>query len=485
MGQRIRLLTIFLVVCFGLLFVQLSNLQVRQASSLQANPADPHRVVASWQQVPRGDIYAGNGLLLARSVHTPRGYQRSYPDGPLYAPITGYYDATEESATGLEEEYDGDLVRHESTATDLRELITEGSTMDSVVTTIAPTVQKVAQQALSGFRGAVVAIRPQTGAVVAMYSNPTFDPNRLALLDKKASTAYYNSLDPSSYSSPLVNGVTQFAIAPGSTFKVITTAAVFDHDPSVAGIDWPDESVISLPQTTKTLQNYAGESCGGALPEALAVSCDTAYAQIGMKLGATSLAAEAEAFGFNRVPPIDLPGANAAFFPAASTFVNNQPFTAYSAIGQQNDTETPLQDALVAAAIANGGTIMVPHLMQRIVSTTGEVVASYQPKVWRKATSVSTADQVRTLMLGVVTGGTASGVFPPALDVAAKTGTAETGALGCSADWMIAFGPADTGQTPQIAVAAVLPAQAGISCSETGAEAAGPIVEKVLAAAGG
>jgi peptidoglycan glycosyltransferase len=204
-----------------------------------------------------------------------------------------------------------------------------------------------------------------------------------------------------------------------------------------------------------------------------------------MDLGAQNLANEASAFGFNKVPPIDLPGAVAAYFPPASTIADNKPATAYSAIGQENVQETPLEDALVAAAIADGGKIMAPHLLERVVSDIGQVVEQYQPHVWLNATSPSTANTVRSLMLGVATHGTAVGVFPSYLDVAAKTGTAETGISGCSADWMIATGPAGTGQTPKIAVAAVLPAQAGISCSETGAEAAGPIVEKVLAAAGG
>ena len=476
----------FVVGCFVLLFLQLNNLQIREAPSLRANRNEPPSTpVATWYQNPRGEILAADGTVLAESVHTAQGYQRHYPDGPLYADVTGYYDATAESSTGLEEQYDGYLLEHQSSASDLNQLLTQQASVDSVVTTISSHVQAVAERAFGGLLGAVVAIDPTTGAIEAMYSNPSFDPNGLSSLDAPTASKYYSSLNPNSSASPLVNGVTQFRLQPGSTFKVITTSAIYDHDPSVALITWPNQSFIHLPQTTKTLQNYAGESCGGSLANALAVSCDTAYAQIGMDLGAQNLADEANSFGFNKVPPIDLPGAGAAYFPPAATIAGNKPVTAYSAIGQENVQETPLQDALVAAGIADEGKIMVPHLMARIVSDTGQLVTTFQPSVWQTATSASTADKVRNLMLGVVSGGTAAGVFPSSLDVAAKTGTAETGASGCSADWMIATGPAGAGQTPKIAVAAVLPYQSGLSCSETGAEAAGPIVEKVLAAAAG
>jgi peptidoglycan glycosyltransferase len=486
LNRRIKVLGLVLLACFVVLFLQLNNLQIREAPSLRANPDNPSQnPVATWYQNPRGEILTSNGTVLAESIHTSKGYQRFYPNGPLYADVTGYYDATVESATGLDGEYASYLTEHLSSGSGLQGLLSQQATIDSVVTTISPAVQEVARQALGDLRGAVVAIDPTTGAIEAMYSSPSFNPNGLSSLNARAANDYYNSLDPDSGSSPLLNGVTQFRIQPGSTFKVITTAAIFDHDPSIAAIEWPYQSFIDLPQTTKTLQNYDREDCGGSLATALAVSCDTAYAQIGMDLGAQRLAAEADAFGFDKLPPIDLPGAVAAYFPPASTIVGDKPATAYSAIGQENVQETPLEDALVAAAIADGGKIMAPHLLERMVSDIGQIVESYQPRVWLRATSSTTASTVRSLMLGVATSGTAEGVFPSYLDVAAKTGTAETGTAGCSADWMIAMGPAGIGQTPKIAVAAVLPAQAGISCSETGAEAAGPIVEKVLAAAGG
>jgi peptidoglycan glycosyltransferase len=288
-----------------------------------------------------------------------------------------------------------------------------------------------------------------------------------------------------------LNSATNYPIAPGSTFKVITTSAMFDHDPSLLTIDVPYTDALAIKGTDLLLHNYGGETCGGVLAVILAQSCDTAYAKIGTLLGATSLYDEATAFGFDQVPPIDLPQGEVAAsnFPTPASFAGNLPGVAYSAIGQENVSETALQDALVASAIADNGTIMKPHVMANIVSDVGQVVDSYTPTPWLKATSPSTAKAVRTLMLGVTSyalHGTAAGVFAPpefpTNTVAAKTGTAET-VNGCSADWLIATAPAGPGQKPTVAVAAVLPYQSGLTCSDTGAVAAGPRVAEVLAAA--
>jgi peptidoglycan glycosyltransferase len=342
-----------------------------------------------------------------------------------------------------------------------------------------------------------------------MVGKPTYDPNKLAVHDPKALLAYYNSLDPNSGTSALINFPVAHPIEPGSTFKVITTSAIFDHDQKIETQVFPVRTSIKIPGTDLLFHNFGSEACGGALAEILAASCDTAYAKVGLELGARSLYAEATAFGLNAAPPIDLPqnevatscfppvvndaATSSPCYPTSYILANpsadipigqgNQPFVAYSSIGQGNVSETALQNALVAAGIANGGQIMAPHLMNAIVNDEGQVVASYRPHVWKVATSSATADAVRSLMLGVATHGTAAGVFPPSLDVAAKTGTAETGLVNCSSTWMIATAPAGPNDTPKIAVAAVIPAQAGIRCSETGAEVAGPVVAKVLEAA--
>jgi peptidoglycan glycosyltransferase len=506
MDRRIRVLALFLVGCFALLIAQLDNIQIRQAPTLNAKTAyQAQTSQLSPFNEPRGEIVTADGVVIARSVatHDAELEQRIYPDGSLYTDITGYYDTTGFAAPqGIEASYDSDLQPHPATASDLHELLTEQSGTDSVVTTVISSIQQAAATALAHYSaGAVVVLDPATGAVLAMYGKPTFDPNVLASHDAAAVTKAFAALDPSSGSSPLINYATGQEFNPGSTFKVITTSAIFDDDPAIAGMTFKPVAKISLPETNKTLQNFGGEVCGGDLAEVLAKSCDTAYAQIGLLLGAENLASEASAFGFNVAPPIDLPAAEVAepCFPPVGTATSsnpecpagvvaigsaNKPGIAYSAIGQENVKETALEDAMVAAAVANGGTMMVPHLMSRVVNSAGAIVSTFSPRVWRQATSADTAAQVLELMRGVVTGGTASAVgFPPADHVAAKTGTAETGTSGCSTNWLIATAPADPEDTPRVAVAAVVPYQAGTTCDGTGAEFAGPIVKSVLAAA--
>jgi peptidoglycan glycosyltransferase len=488
MDRRIYVLGVILLLCFGLLFFQLNNWQVRQANALQSKSEALRPPVDEFEE-PRGDIVSSDGVVLAQSTPTTDGYGelRTYPLGALTEDVTGYYDVTQSAATGLEAEYNRYLVVHQSQSNNLQDLLTQHNGTDTVVTTLSVRLQEVAAAALAGRNGAVVAIDPQNGDVLALYGNPTFNPNTLSSHDASAVAKDFTALqdlkDPSK--SPLINAATQQTYPPGSTMKVVTTSAMFDHDPQLTLKTWPVLSSTKLPDTKSVLHNFDSEKCGGNLAKILALSCDTAYALIGVKLGARTLSDEATAFGFNKVPPLDLPSGevDAATFPAFSQLSGNPPYYAYSAIGQFDVTETALQDALVAAGIADNGVIMAPHLLSRVVDDDGALVYAYKPHKWLTATSDTTASQVRTLMLGVVQDGTASAVgFPARLDVAAKTGTAETGATGCSATWLIATAPAGPYDVPSIAVAAVLPQTAG-GCSETGAEVAGPVVRQVLDAA--
>jgi peptidoglycan glycosyltransferase len=495
-NRRIRVLGLVLVVCFVLLFAQLNNLQVREASQLQAKSNQLISPTPTWYSSPRGEILSSDGAVLAYSTKTSAGYVRHYPYGTLFADVTGYYDAVQAADPyGVESEYNSYLVQHQSKPKGLAGVLAQDKGTDSVVLTLSLQLQKVAEQALGGFLGAIVAIDPQNGDILAMYSNPTYDPNGLSSLDPAADQSYYNKVSTErpnqSWGGALLNSATNYPIAPGSTFKVITTSAMFDHDRSLLTFYSPYTDALAIKGTDLLLHNYGGETCGGLLATILAQSCDTAYAEMGVKLGATSLYDEATSFGFDRVPPIDLPAGEVAAsnFPTPASFAANLPGVAYSAIGQEDVSETALQDALVASAIGDNGTIMKPHLMANIVSDVGQVVDSYTPAPWLKATSTRTAKSVRTLMLGVTSSalrGTAAGVFnPPAFPpntVAAKTGTAET-VNQCSADWLIATAPAGAGQKPTAAVAAVLPYQPGLTCSDTGAVAAGPRVAEVLAAA--
>lgn len=490
MDTRLRVLALLMAACFIALFVQLNNLQVRQAASLQYKSANIYDDVApNVMDLPRGDIVSADGVVVAKSVPTNDGYgyQRVYPTGKLFADITGYFDVVDGSIQyGVESVYNNYLISHESSAGTLNQLLTQQSGTDTVTLTVNSKLQEVARTALAGRVGAVVAINPVNGDILALYANPTYNPNLLAGHNaaqvNKVATVLEDNSNPSA--SPLVDGATQLTYPPGSTFKIVTTSAIYDHDPSLAHRTYPYLPYLNLPDSNVPLHNFDNEVCGGNLANALAVSCDTTYGQIGIDLGGQRLAEQASAFGFNKVPPIDLPGAVAAQFPPASSI--SVPFLAYSAIGQGNVRETALEDALVVSAIADGGQIMAPHVLGHVVGPQGQIIYSYKPHVWLKATTPSTAAAVRELMLGVAaqSTGTAYGLFPSGLQVAAKTGTSQNGTNACIDDWLVATAPAGNKEVPKVAVAAVVSgASAGVVCDGTGAAVAGPVVSKVLVSA--
>jgi peptidoglycan glycosyltransferase len=265
---------------------------------------------------------------------------------------------------------------------------------------------------------------------------------------------------------------TQQTFPPGSTFKVVTTAAAVLGKPALLTKYYPSNACISLPNSNKQLCNDGGLPCGGTVAVMLPQSCDPGYALLGMDIGGPLMSSTANAFGYNETPPLDLPGVVKSYFPPASVFTNDIPQLAYSSIGQQNVRTTALQDALVAAAIAHGGAEMTPHLMSYVTSPDGQVISRYKDSVWKQPLKSSQAAQIVPLMVNVVKEGTAYGIFRPQDDVAAKTGTAQTGnSLKNTDDWMIAFAPAND---PTVAVAVVMPFQA---ISAYGATVAGPIVK--------
>jgi peptidoglycan glycosyltransferase len=475
MDRQIRIMGVVLASLFALLFLQLNNVQVLQAKKLSNDPANP-RVASRLFDRPRGDIVTADGVLLVHSVHLKEGYQREYPHGPLFADITGYFSLVY-GTWGVESSYNGFLTTHQQPIRNLDDLITAGSGADDVTLTINSVLQQTAANDLGVHTGAVVALNPKTGAIYAMYSSPSYDPNALSSLNTASEVHAWNALEPRSPSSPLLDRAFRQTYAPGSTFKIITSSAVYDHDPQLATQSFPYLSGLKLPDTDKVLSNYAGETCGGTLPTLLAVSCDSGFGQIGLDLGAANLVGEAEAFGFNQVPPLDLPGAVASRIPPASAFANNLPGLAYSAIGQENVSATPLEMALATSAIANNGVIMAPHVMAEVRDPQGRLVKAYHPHAWLRATSPATAQAVTTLMEGVVANGTASNIAIPGLLIAAKTGTAQTSQTAGSNNWLVAFAPADD---PTFVVAAAVPAQAGLPLDTTGSEVAGPIVKSMI-----
>jgi peptidoglycan glycosyltransferase len=482
--RRITGLTLIVLVLLATVLVQAVYVQLYRAPALNADPANP-RNQQSATQFPRGDITSAEGTVLAVSVpsKTP-GYpwKRIYPLGSLTASVVGY-NSDYYGTAGIEYQYDHYLVSHPQPAQSISQLLSPVRSTDNVNLTLEVALQRVAEQALGGKDGAVVAIDPRTGAVLSMYSNPTYDPAPLAspvTAVQQAAWARYTRNNAEGF-PPLGNLAIQQTFPPGSTFKVVTTAAVYRFDPALQYKSYPSTVCIPLPESNKKLCNDGLTACGGTIAIMLPVSCDPGYAQVGMDLGGTTLYNQATLFGYNAIPPLDLPGVVPSSFPTPTELLPQNlgpPGVAYSAIGQQNVRATALQDALVAAGIADGGRVMAPHLLNTVTDQNDQIISSWKPSVWRHPLSASQAAQVVPLMQNVVKYGTASGVgFLYQDDVAAKTGTAQTGnAVQNTDDWMIAFAPATD---PVVAVGVVVPFQANY---DYGATVAGPIVKCVIEA---
>jgi peptidoglycan glycosyltransferase len=484
MNRQIRLLGIGIMVLFVALFLQLNWLQLVHAPALEANPLNGRAIVKEYT-AKRGDIVSADGTALAMSMPTNDQfkYLRKYPTGALFGQITGFFSFTY-GADGAERTYDKVLTGKNSpfklptSLSQLRNLLAKRDQSQSITLTVLDKLQKVAQAQLAGRHGSVVALDPKTGAILAMYSNPSFDPNLLSGHDQAQVQANYKALlaEPGGV---LASGAYRQRFFPGSTFKIVTSGGVYDRKPALATKVYPTLSALPLPQTTNELHNFGGEACGGQLPELFTVSCDTGFGQIGLDLGGAALNAEAVAFGFNQTPPIDLPFPAQSTFPAAASFVQDQPGLAYSAIGQQDVQATPLTMAMVAGAVANGGTVMTPHILGHVTNSQNQIVSTYQAKAWLHVTSAATASQLTQLMLSVVNNpaGTGTAAQIPGVQVAGKTGTAQTG-TGQVDTWFVAFAPA---ATPTIAVAVLLTNQPPEN-DFTGGTVAAPIAKAMIEA---
>ncbi len=485
-----------MLLCFAALFVQLNNIQFLKANSLASSPHNP-RVIASELDQTRGSILSSDGVTLASSVLAPPSsvykYQRVYPanTAPLFAQIVGFDSLIYGNFRGVEAEYNSYLTAHTAPATSLQDLLTGNRTVvDNVTLTINSKLQEEVAAAVDngapGVNGAAaVVLDPTTGAVEAMYSNPTFDPNPLVSPSSTVQAAAWKALNAQA-GNPLVAGTYAQTYPPGSSFKVVTTSAVLQQRPDLAAKTYPTVGFIPLPDTgnpPQHLTNYQSELCGGTLEQLVIQSCDADFASIGQQLGAPTLVSEAQLYGFNQRVPLDVPADTVAVsnFGTVASFATDTPGLMKSAIGQQNVTASALQMAMAAGTVADGGVEMTPHVMAEIRDSQGKLVKTYAPKVWSRPISAQNAATLTTFMQGVVSNpsGTAYGVgFPASWKVAAKTGTAQVGSLGpnptLTTDWLVAFAP--NGRS-KVAVAVVLPDQPG---SATGAQYSGPIVKQIL-----
>ncbi len=469
-----------MILLFVAMFAQLNYLQVVRADHYANHPGNSRNAVRDFGEI-RGSIRTADGKVIAESYLNPKKksnytYLRRYPAGSLYGHITGYFSFTFGS-TALERQYNAELAGRKTALTTKRltDMLRSKTVTSDVTITINDELQRFAARQLRKRKGSIVVLDPRTGAILAMVSYPSYDPAVFAGTDFAATQKAFEQLNADK-DKPLLARTYRQAYPPGSTFKVITTATAIETQ--VAGPDTMYPLLRSLPlrYSTRPLRNFGGSQCGGPLSVAFRVSCNTAFAQLGLDLKPQRLSDGAKAFGFNKRPPLDVsPGASSSFFPPVDFFIKNDPQLAQSAIGQGNVNATPLQMAMVAGGIANGGKVMKPHLMRDITDSDGARVEGEPGGVWMTAVSPETADAVKTMMMDAVNRGTGTRAAIAGVQVAAKTGTAQTGRDTAHA-WTIGFAPADN---PTLAISVIIEDQPD-SGEATGGRIAAPIVREVL-----
>jgi penicillin-binding protein A len=486
MNTSLRRTAVMFMVLIVLLLANATLTQVFTADGLRADPRN-QRVLLDEYSRQRGQISAG-GQLLAYSVSTNGRfrYLRVYPNAKTYAPVTGFY-SLRYSSTGLERAEDTILNGSDERlfGRRLADFFTGRDPRGgNVATTINPQVQQAAWDAMNGgcngpCKGAVVALEPSTGKILALVSAPSFDPNLLSSHDLDEQERAWQQLrdDPE---NPLLNRAISETYPPGSTFKVITTAAALQSGAT------PDTQVTSaaripLPDSTATLENYGGSSCGGGptttLREAFAKSCNTAFVQLGIDTGADSLRDTAQSFGLDSAPqPIPLQVAESTVGP-----ISDKAALGMSSIGQKDVALTPLQNAMVAATIANKGVTMRPFLVDSLRGPDLSNISTTAPTEERRAVSAQVASTLTDLMVGAEQVTQQKGAIA-GVQIASKTGTAEHGTDPRNTPphaWYIAFAPA---KAPKVAVA-VLVENGGDRLAATGGALAAPIGRATIAAA--
>ena len=483
MNTPVRRIALAVMGMIVLLMANLTYVQVVKASDYRTDSRNQRVLLAEYSR-QRGQISAA-GQVLASSKETGDRlrYQREYPDGPAYAPITGYYSVLY-SSSGVERSLDEVLNGNDDRlfARRLSDLITgRDPSGGNVVLTIDPAVQQAAYDALTSrnYAGSVVALRPQTGEILAMVSTPSYDPNELASHNSEEQTAAWTQLNRA---DPPVLGNRAIAetYPPGSTFKLIDTAAAlqsgFTPDSPLTAA-----SQITLQGTNTDLENFAGTACGtgatATLRDALARSCNTAFADLAAQLGEDKVRQQAEKFGVgSATPPVPM-----AVAPSTLGDIPDVASLQQSAIGQRDVRFTPLQNAMIVSAIANGGRLMAPYLVKQIQSPTLDVLDETQPDQLGQAVPAQVASTLTDLMIGAENrtqgGGKITGV-----QIAAKTGTAEHGSDPKATpphNWYVAFAPAEA---PKIAVAVLVENGGDRSLEATGGSRAAPIGRAVIAA---
>ena len=482
MNAPMRRVSTLLAALFTALLVSTTVIQFVQAPTINAR-ADNRRTLLDNYSRERGAILLGT-TPIATSVATPNEeikFLRTYPQGPLYSHTTGYFSYTYGAGGGLEASAN-DLLSGTSNELFYRrvmDFLTGAQPVGaSIQLTIDAKAQEAADKALGNQRGAVVALDPKTGAILAMVSHPQYDPNTLSSHDQNAVQKAMEALqaDPT---SPLTNrAIGGNLYPPGSVFKIVTASAALENGTVDAQSQIPAPGVMDLPQTSVGLPNYDRAACGPnnqtTLQHALEISCNTAFGYLGIQLGDDAIAAQAAKFGYGqtlriptRVEPSTFPtGLNAAQ-------------TAQSAIGQYDVRVTPLEVAMTSAAIGNHGVVMKPYLIASVLDSTLQVVDTTTPEQLSVAVSNDTATTLTRMLVSTVNVGTGTPARINGVEVAGKTGTAEQGNGKPPHAWFTAFAPASD---PKVAVAVVVEDGGNAGNEAAGGRLAGPIAKAVMEA---
>ncbi len=493
MDRQIRKLGIALLALFLIAFAQVNYIQVFAADRIAEDPANAQRQLIAEYKIDRGSILAADGTTVLASSRSSPGalrFQRRYPLGELYAHETGFYSFVF-GRTELEQSYNDFLTGDAAellpqTLTDL--ILGRPKRGATIVTTLVPEIQEAAEAAALAEAGdvAIAAIDPATGDVLALVSEPAYDPNLLASQDPKVVRDSWDELnaDPE---KPLLSRASDELFPPGSTFKLVTASAALENGFGPESL-WPNPSELDLPLTDATIENFGGTTCSGGsqitLADALRQSCNVVFGAVGLELGAEKLAEQARAYGFTAeagedLVPFDIPWTSGVF-PAPETFEGRDPAVAISAIGQQDVAANPLQMALVGAAIANEGIEMQPRLVTEARDPSGRVIAEFGPQEFSRPLSAENAAALTQMMVGVVEAGTGTAAQIPGVSVAGKTGTAQHGDEEDPHAWFVCFAPAEA---PRIAVAVIVLDGGSLGSEATGGQVAAPIARAVLEAA--
>ncbi|MEU6575355.1 penicillin-binding transpeptidase domain-containing protein [Streptomyces sp. NPDC046805] len=481
MTKYIRRAAVFCALLLVALLVNATRVQVFEAGSYDRNPANRRATIARYGQ-PRGDILVGGRPVTgSRDSGEQLRHERTYLDGPMYAPVTGFASQVY-GTTFLEHAEDGILSGTDPMLSPFplwNDVARARNPAGDVVTTLDRAAQEAAYRGLGGRKGAVAAVEPSTGRILALVSTPSYDPAQLSGNGDAVTSAWGRlNADPE---KPMLNRAVRQTYPPGSTFKVVTAAAALDAG-VVEDLDERTSSPdpFTLPGTRTRLSNESDDCEDASVRRAFEWSCNTVFAKLGVDVGAEQMVSTAQAFGFNETE-LRIP-----FSVAPSTFDTtvDKAQLALSSIGQYNTRATPLQMAMVAAAVANGGQVPSPYLVERTTRKGGETVAGAGAHPLRQAMQPGTAVRMKELMTDVVREGTGANAAIPGATVGGKTGTAQHGVgnSGTPYAWFVSWAQADDDLEPKVAVAVVVEDASADRGEISGGGDAAPIAKAVMRA---